>query len=151
MFWASYYTMKTHPFGTENEILEVVRGFQDRTLPKERWTHEAHLVTALWYHVHHSSLESICYLRSGICAYNESVGGKNTPTDGYHETLTLFWCKTISDFVAEHRNLSLVDLSHAFLASEQSSKEYPFRFYTREVLFSLSARATWVPPNLNQN
>ncbi len=140
--------MTTTPFGTEAEILSVVKGFQDRTLPKERWTHEAHLVTAVWYHVNHSDLEAICYLRTGIAAYNEATGGKNTPEDGYHETMTLFWCKTISQFVTANRGLSLVALCQKFLASEQATKEYPLRFYTRDVLFSLKARATWVEPNL---
>ena len=25
--------------------------------------------------------------------YNEAVGGKNTETSGYHETITVFWIK----------------------------------------------------------
>jgi hypothetical protein len=140
--------MENTPFDTEAGILEVAEGFRDRTLPKERWTHEAHLVTAVWYHVNYAPLEAICYLRSGIIAYNESVGGKNTPTDGYHETLTLFWCQTIAAFVASNRQRSLVDLCAAFLHSEQAKKEYPLAFYSREVLFSLKARATWVEPDL---
>lgn len=139
--------MKKSLFGSESEIMAVVDGFRKRTLPKERWTHEAHLVTGVWYHVNHSDLEAICYLRTGIAAYNESTGGKNTPEDGYHETMTLFWCKTISEFVAANRGLSLVALCQKFLASEQATKEYPLRFYARDVLFSLKARATWVAPN----
>lgn len=135
-------------FRTESEILAVVDGFSQRTLPKEQWTHEAHLVTGIWYHMNHSALEAIGYLRTGIAAYNEVTGGKNTPEDGYHETMTLFWCKTINEFVAANRDLSLVDLCKKFLASEQATKEYPLRFYTRDVLFSLKARAMWVAPNL---
>ena len=134
------------PFGTEDEILYVVRGFETRTLPKAHWTHEAHLVTAIWFHVNYSAYEAICFLRTGIAGYNEATGGKNTPQDGYHETMTLFWCKTISDFVAANRGLSLVELCKLFLSSEQASKEYPFRFYDRDVLLSLKARVVWVEP-----
>ncbi len=136
--------MNSIPFRTEAEILELVEGFSARTLPKERWTHQAHLVTALWYHVNHSPLEAICYLRSGIIEYNASLGGKNTPQDGYHETLTLFWCKTVREFVEANQGLALVDLAQKFLASEMASKEYPLKFYTRERLFSLEARATYI-------
>lgn len=136
------------PFGTETDILGVVRGFESRTLPKEKWTHEAHLVTAIWYHVNFSEYEAICLLRTGIAAYNEATGGKNTPSDGYHETMTLFWCKTVNDFVAAHQDLSLIGLCRKFLASEMASKEYPFRFYSREVLLSLKARAICVAPDL---
>lgn len=139
--------MKNTPFGTEEEILEVVNGFRARTLPKEQWTHHAHLVTALWFHVNYNPLEAICYLRSGIIEYNASVGGKNTSEDGYHETLTLFWCDTIRSFVAANPGLSLVDLAQRFLSSEMASKEYPLKFYTRERLFSLEARATYIPRN----
>lgn len=134
------------PFRTEAEILSIVRGFEARTLPKAQWTHEGHLVTSIWYHVNYSAYEAICLLRTGIAAYNEATGGKNTPQDGYHETLTLFWCKTINDFVDEHRGLPLADLCNLFLSSDQASKEYPFRFYDREVLLSLKARAVWVEP-----
>jgi len=138
--------MKNTPFGSDAAILRVVDGFRDCTLPKEEWTHEAHLVTAIWFHVNHSRLESICYLRSGIIAYNLSLGGKNTPQDGYHETMTLFWCDTINKFVEANRSLSLVELVEKFLGSEMASKEYPLRFYARERIFSLEARATWVEP-----
>jgi len=140
--------MSANPFQSEADILAVVDGFRSRTLPKERWTHEAHLATAIWYHVNHAELEAICYLRTGIAAYNEATGGKNTHEDGYHETMTLFWCRTINDFVKAHPGLSLVALCQKFLSSEQSAKDYPLRFYTRDVLFSLKARATWVVPNI---
>lgn len=136
--------MKNTPFSTEASIQALVRGFQERTLPKVQWTHEAHLVTALWYHKNYSALEAICYLRSGIISYNISVGGKNTPEDGYHETMTLFWCRTVNQFVEANRGLSLVELVDKFLNSEMALKEYPLRFYTRERLFSLQARATYI-------
>lgn len=139
--------MKNTPFGTEAAIESLVSRFRDRTLPKEEWTHEAHLVTAIWFHVNHTPDEAIAYLRSGIITYNDSLGGKNTPTDGYHETMTLFWCRVIAAFVDVNRNRSLVELCAAFLNSVQATKEYPLTFYSREVLFSVKARATWVDPD----
>lgn len=140
--------MKNTPFCTDASIQDLVTGFQNRTLPKEQWTHEAHLVTAIWFHVHHSPDEAIACLRSGIITYNDSLGGKNTPTDGYHETMTLFWCRVVSKFVAGHRHLPLVELCERFLSSEQANKDYPLKFYSRDVLFSVKARATWVEADL---
>ena len=139
--------MKNNPFGTEAGILKLVTGFRERTLPKEAWTHEAHLVTAIWFHLHHSPEEAICFLRSGIVLYNDSVGGKNTPTDGYHETMTLFWCRAIGTFIAANRNLPLVALCEVFLSSKMAAKDYPLTFYSREVLFTVKARALWVEPD----
>lgn len=134
-------------FANPSDIERLVTRFRERTLPKEEWTHEAHLVTAIWFHVNHTPDEAIAYLRSGIITYNDSLGGKNTPTDGYHETMTLFWCRVIAAFVDANRNRSLVELCSAFLKSVQATKEYPLTFYSREHLFSVKARATWVDPD----
>ena len=135
-------------YQSEEEILQIVNGFKDRTLVKSQWTHEAHLVTALWHHKMDSAHEAICYLRSGIILFNESTGRKNTPNDGYHETLTLFWCKVVGDFASSHPTLPLVQLCNAFLRSGQASKDLPLKFYSMEVLFSVEARATFVKPDL---
>ncbi len=64
---------------SEKEILALVEGFKKCTLPSAYWTHEAHLITGLWFNYHHSPLEALCYLRSGIITYNVSTGGENTP------------------------------------------------------------------------
>ena len=133
---------------TEEDILNLIEGFKTRTLPAAHWTHEAHLITGLWFNYNYSELEAICFLRSGIISYNISSGGENTAAKGYHETLTLFWCRILNTFVKKNEGLSLVDLCDKCLRSKWSSKELPFEYYSREVLFSLQARATWVAPNL---
>jgi hypothetical protein len=135
----------------EHEIIALVQGFKARTLPAALWTHQAHLIAALWFHYHYSEMEAICYLRSGIIAYNVSTGGENTPEKGYHETLTIFWCKILQHFLTSNRNVSLVDLCNRFLVSDWSSKDLPMKFYSRDILFSTRARAVWVKPNLEGN
>ena len=135
-------------YKTDEDIASLIEGFKSRTLPAAHWTHEAHLITGLWFNYNYSELEAICFLRSGIISYNISSGGENTPEKGYHETLTLFWCRILNNFVKKNEGLTLVDLCDKFLKSEWSSKELPLEYYTREVLFSLQARAIWVPPNL---
>ena len=135
-------------YKTEEDILNLIEGFKTRTLPAAHWTHEAHLITGLWFNYNHSELEAICFLRSGIISYNISIGGENTSEKGYHETLTLFWSRILNTFVKKNEGLSIVDLCDKFLKSKWSSKELPLEYYSREVLFSLQARATWVAPNL---
>ena len=135
-------------YSKDEEIQMLVDGFRNRTLPASEWTHEAHLVTGLWYSYRYPELETICYLRSGIISYNIATGGENTPERGYHETLTLFWCRILQDFVKKNRTSSLVDLCNSFLNSQWSLKELPLQYYSREVLFSTKARATWVQPDL---
>lgn len=134
-------------YTTEKEILDLVNNFRNRTLPVQDWTHEAHLVTALWFNKNYDEFEAICYLRSGIITYNVVTGGQNTPEKGYHETLTIFWCKIIREFISKNRDLALVDLCDTLFKSEWTSKELPLQFYTRELLFSVKARASWVEPD----
>ena len=134
-------------FKTEEEIQTLVNGFRSRTLPAAQWTHEAHLITGLWFNYTYSYFEAICYLRGGIISYNLSTGGENTPEKGYHETLTLFWCRVLSDFTEKNRMLSLEEVCNRFLNSEWSSKDLPFQYYTRDILFSTKARARWVEPD----
>lgn len=140
-------TLTTSRYRTELEILNLVENFRNRTLPIHEWTHEAHLVTALWFNKTYEEFEAICYLRSGIITYNVVTGGQNTPEKGYHETLTIFWCKIIREFINKNRELTLVDLCDTLFKSEWTSKELPLQFYSRDLLFSVKARACWVEPD----
>lgn len=135
-------------YQTESEIENLVTQFQNQTLPPPAWTHEAHLTVAVWHLKNHTLPEATCLLRSGIITYNKASGGKNTPTGGYHETITLLWIKIIHDFVCKNSDINLLDLCNAFLASEYATREFPLQFYSRELLFSTDARAFWVEPDL---
>lgn len=41
-------------YKTLDEIKNIVRAFEDCTLPRSEWTHHAHLTIALWYLTHFS-------------------------------------------------------------------------------------------------
>ena len=60
-------------------------------LTKGGWTHEAHLLVALWHLHNHAVDEATCLLRARIISYNVAVGTENSSASGYHETMTLFW------------------------------------------------------------
>ena len=138
--------MKNH-FVTLEEIEALVTGFLQQTLPVKEWTHEAHLTTALFLLRKYTFEEATCMLRSGIITYNKSTGGENTPTKGYHETLTIFWIKIISDYLRQNKEGNLLLLCNSFLKSEYASRDYALKFYTRELLFSTKARAFWSEPD----
>jgi hypothetical protein len=136
-------------FVNDEKILALVEGFKKRTLPASLWTHRAHLITGLWHHHHYSEMEAICLLRSGIIIYNASLGGENTYEKGYHETLTIFWCKILRHFISANPGLPFAEACKHFLESEWSSKDLPLKYYTRDVLFSVDARAMWLRPNID--
>jgi len=144
----SILTFEATTYRTVEEVFEVLRGFADRTLPRERWTHGAHLTVALWHLLQYDWPEAVTRVRAGIKAYNAAHGVRQTPTGGYHETLTLFWMRAVRAFLETGRNegRSLVALANALVAS--ADRDLPLRHYSRELLFSTEARAGWVEPDL---
>ncbi len=132
-----------------SEIEELVAGFQDHSLPGERWTHQAHLIVGTYFAYHFPLEQAIYYLRSGIITYNVATGGKNTHERGYHETVTQLWAKLLKAFVQKKCvGLSLAKSCTAFLNSPYAEQEIMFRFYSKDLLFSTQARALWVEPDL---
>ncbi|MDT5155987.1 MAG: hypothetical protein QOH51_344 [Acidobacteriota bacterium] len=144
----SILTLDEMKFRTTEDILALVRGFDGCTLPREEWTHNAHLTVALWYLLQYDWPEASGRVRRGIKRYNAAHGIVTTPTGGYHETLTLFWLRRVRSFLEGERNegRSLVSLANELAAS--ADKNLPLAYYTRERLFSPKARNAWVEPDL---
>src|ERR1700694_1395200 len=76
-----------------------LEAFESGTLPKAEWTHAAHLKMACLYLHRMSFEEALVRIRRGIRHYNECQGVENSATSGYHETLTVFWCRIVSGFM----------------------------------------------------
>lgn len=133
----------------QERIHLIITGFESGSLPKEEWTHEAHLIMALHYALKLDEHEILPHIRQSIIRYNEAVGTANTATSGYHETLTVFYVQAVMGFLTEHSHTqSLPILTDILLHSDIADRAYPLRFYTKEYLFSPEARATYLPPNL---
>jgi hypothetical protein len=128
----------------------IVKGFLDRTLDKSEWTHHAHIITAIWHLMQYDQEDALCRLRSGIISYNLSLGGQNTGQSGYHETITVFWWKVISQFLHQQEDRSFTEASAAFLQSPMADKDYPFSFYTKDKLLSSAARSIFIKPDLKE-
>jgi len=133
---------------TEPEIDAFLEAFESGTLPKARWTHAAHIFTGACY-VHRlgepAALERMCH---AIPRYNEAVGGKNTETSGYHETVTVFWIKLLHQF----RLAQPTDITRGAFATLAVERLAPRRdlftlFYDFDVVAYTEARRTWIEPN----
>jgi len=136
-------------YTTDTEIEQLVSAFAAGTLPKQAWTHAAHLTVAVWALRGKSLAEGVCFLRGNIPAYNKAVGGENTATAGYHETLTLFWAKTVYRFLATLPNdVPLWQACNGLLASPFAATSLPFEYYSKTYLMSTEARAFWHEPDL---
>jgi len=125
----------------------LAREFKARTLPKPEWTHEAHLKVGLWHVLRHPG-EALDLLRERIRLYNESTGVANTPTSGYHETITRFYLGLIADYLAAGDSRRPIDELAAGLLATMGERDLPLRYYSRERLFSSEARLGWLAPDL---
>lgn len=135
-------------YNSDEEIESLVKAFEERTLPKEEWTHAAHLTVGLYYCFHNSFCAAKNLMGDGIYWLNNAHGTPNTKTSGYHATLTFFWLKTVSAFLDKNPNeKSLAVLANNLIASCNDTK-LPLRFYSRELLFSPEAREHYVKPDL---
>ncbi|WP_336511972.1 hypothetical protein [Sphingomonas arenae] len=123
-------------------------GLLARTLPREEWTHEAHLAATLYLIVRRPDIDLDAELPAIIRGYNEAVGGVNDDRQGYHDTITRTYLAGVRWFVREKRCAGLIEQVNALLLSEVGSREWPLRFYSRERLFSVEARRRFVKPDL---
>jgi hypothetical protein len=136
-------------YKSEKEINDLVKRFEEKTLPKEEWTHKAHLTVGMTFLWNHTPDEAICFLRSDIINYNEAVGKENSPYSGYHETMTLFWVWVMMMFRIQYcKEYNFLEATNAFLSSPYASKDFPMSYYSKDVIVSVRARARWVEPDL---
>jgi hypothetical protein len=137
-------------YKTVEEVNLLVNRFEERTLPKTEWTHAAHLTVGLYYCFHYPFGTAKNLMSDGIYWLNDAHGTPNTETSGYHETLTVFWLKTIAAFISENKEeKSLVVLANNLLAVCNDTK-LPLKYYSRELLFSTEARLNYVEPDLEK-
>lgn len=132
-----------------DEAARLVSEFEACTLARERWTHEAHLTVGLWYLLRHETgAATTALIRARIKRYNQACGIAETPTSGYHETITLFYVRVISRYLARApKDAPLDELVRGLLAT-YGDRQLPLKYYSRERLFSAAARASWIEPDL---
>lgn len=126
----------------------LIHRFEKRTLPKEEWTHEAHLAVAVWYLWHHDFDTAFDLVRENISRFNESVGGTNSDTEGYHETITKAWLRLTTYFLEKNTFSLPVDACNALAASATGHMHYLKNFYSKNHLLNPHARKHWVEPDL---
>ncbi len=135
-------------FADEADIAGLGEGLLARTLPRARWTHEAHIAATLWLLACRSDILPERDLPGIIRAYNEAVGGVNDATQGYHETVTQLYVAGLRAFLAARpAGEPLLATINAALAGDIGRRDWPLRFFSRERLFSRAARLALVEPD----
>ncbi len=135
-------------FTRDEEVIELAEAFEKRTLPKSDWTHAAHLVVGLYYCYHHPFGVAKNLMSDGIHWLNDAHGTPNTETSGYHETITVFWLRTVDEYLVKTgRGKGLAELANGLLEFCDDTR-LPLKHYSRERLFSVEARMHLVEPDL---
>lgn len=134
-------------YENDRDVETLVAAFEDASVARGVWKHTEHLVVALYYVDRYGLEDGTRKIRDGL--FNLLTEGfkidlsKEMP---YHETLTVFWMRTVAEFAAAKNGTTTAEKVRELI--EMFDKDYPLRFYSREVLFSESARREFVEPDL---
>ena len=136
-------------FVSDAEVAHIGEGLLARSLPREEWTHEAHLAATTYLLLRHREIDLDEELPGLIRRYNESVGGVNDDTQGYHDTITRVFLHGIRLFLNEANSAApLHELVNELLLSPIGRRDWPLRFYSRDRLLSVPARRAFVQPDI---
>ena len=133
---------------TESEIDAFLAAFEGDTLPKERWTHGAHLLTGACYVHGLGEAAAIDRMRLCVSRYNEAVGGKNTDTSGYHETITIAWIKLLARLLRQSKPIERAPFAALAVECFAGDRDIFRRYYAFDLVKSVEARRSWIPPTL---
>ena len=120
--------------------------FESSALTHEQWTHEAHLRTAFLFSQRFELDEAHLRLRAGIIRLNERHGLNESSARGYFETLTRAWLVIVRD--AARRRQVRDSLELLARCPQLLDRTLPLRFYSRDLLATVRARAIFVEPDL---
>lgn len=127
---------------------QITAAFQRLDLPKALWTHRAHLATGLGAVLDDGIDQARVLIPAAIRRYNAAVGTPNTPTSGYHETVTQLYLTLIDEFVRDWRGPTDYPAMVAALFEVLDDRRIPLRYYSDGRLWSAEARAMWLGPDL---
>ena len=100
-----------------------------------------------YYAYDHDEAATLAIMRPGIRTFNESIGGQNTATSGYHETITRLWVMAISAHLRATSSASRVGSGASAVERFEEPLTLLRQCYSFDVVTDTRARAEWVPPD----
>lgn len=131
-----------------DELEDLQQRFAAQALTAAEWTHAAHLRVGAWHVFHLGPIAGLDQLRAGIRRLNQAHGTPETPTRGYHETITRAFVELLAIFLAGFpAGTPLKQRVAALLRSPLAERDALLAFYDRARLMSPEARAGWIEPD----
>jgi hypothetical protein len=136
-------------FISDAAIERIGEGLLDHRLPRGDWTHEAHLAATVYLLIRRPELDLDREIGGIIRSYSTSVGVVHSDTEGYHDTITRCFLHGVRQFLSEvDLSEPLHGLVNELLLTPMGGRDWPLHFYSRNLLFSVEARRSFVPPDL---
>jgi hypothetical protein len=121
--------------------------FEAAAIPADAWTHRDHVRVAFLYLRERPFAQALDGLRTGIQALNRANRVQDTPTSGYHETITVAWTRLVAAALASSEPIPTFTIfaqRHPALLHKTRLRD----FYSRDLLTSPEARSTFIEPDL---
>ena len=131
-------------FKSEQELKDIVQGFETCTTSATDFPHRSHLVLATWYLNGSTVAVALDKMRASILAFLKHYGinGK------YNETISLFWIIVVKNFLDTlQQDVTLLERTNAVIEALGDSS-LMFEYYSRDLLWSEKAMNEWVDPDL---
>lgn len=115
--------------------------------PLNDWHHRQHIKVAYLYLVRYSFDQAVVRIRERIKAHNTAHNVPESPTGGYHETMTQAWMRLVHLTICEY---GPGDSADSFFEQhpELWEKKTLRLFYSRELFMSPRAKVEFVEPDL---
>ena len=140
--------MRPEHLATPQALDGFLHGFEQGTLAKSEWTHGAHVAAAAYYLFDSNFTTVLPLMRARIRAFNVSVGGANTATSGYHETLTHFWLLIVAELLRQRQPASRLEAAQHAVHVFGQARTLHTLYYSGDVVKDSAARQSWRAPDL---
>lgn len=124
---------------------DFMQSFEQRSLPFEEWSHDAHLRMCFNYvHAFGSQEAALPHVKMGIWRYNEK--NKDKVQGGYHETVTQFYTHMVAHAIHE-AGPNIMFEEFLVLSPHLNDRDLLLRYYSEHVIRSQEAKTRFIKPD----
>ena len=129
---------------------ELLKSFEDLSLPFAQWTHRAHVKVAFLYLRAHPFAEALARMRRGIKAYNAANKVPEGPDRGYNETTTQAFLHLVAATMAAYGESMPTPTADAFcdMHPQLMTRNALRFFYSPPRRMDPRAKSEFVEPDL---